>query len=278
MQGPWELIDPRREFQIGEGVPWNEWEASMQGVASKFSSYDVVSAAARGLEAYRNLYTRMEDRPYTKGELVNYLYQVCDRYGVDKTVAYNQIMAESSFKPDATGAFCVLGVLNKKCGAGIAQFIPGTARGYGLRVDAQADERFDPIKSLTAYGAFMRDLLSRFGGDYLKALSAYNAGPGAVDKAVARNGDGWLASMPSETKVYVVKILGGRAINDPDVLAQIEQGDVRAAETKIGVLDILTSDLGPDLIKRWALWVTGLTLLAIALLPAVLRLYREYKP
>jgi Transglycosylase SLT domain len=277
-QAIWELIEPRREFQIGEGVAWNEWEASMTGNASKFSSFDVTSAAARGLEAYGRLYTRVEDRPYTKSELVSFLYQVCEKYGIDKTVAYNQITQESSFRPDAMGAFCVLGKLNRKCAAGIAQFIPGTAQRYGMRVNRETDERLDPIKSLGAYGAYMSDLLKMFGGDYLKALAGYNAGEGAVQKAVQRNGEGWLASMPSETKMYIVKILGPRAVSDPAVLASIEQNVDKSDSTSIPILDVLTSDLGPDLIKRWALFVAALVILFIALLPAVLRVYKEVKP
>jgi soluble lytic murein transglycosylase-like protein len=266
-----DMVRPITIYQIGEGVPWNEWEASMLGVGSIFRSYDVVSSAQRALDSYAGLYSRVEDREYTKSELIAHLYSVCERFNLDKTIAHNQIMQESSFNRTATGAFCVLGTLNKKCGLGIAQFIPGTGRAYGLRIDATVDDRLDPIKSLDAYGAHMSDLLASFGGDYLKALAAYNVGPGAVAKAVERNGEGWLSAMPAETQGYVAAIMGAGAISDP--AAQ----PARAMGAKIGIWDILTSDLGPDLLKRWALFAAAMIILVIALLPAALRVYREVR-
>jgi soluble lytic murein transglycosylase-like protein len=271
-----DLVRPITIYQIGDGVPWNEWEASLMGVASQFRSYDVVSAAQRALDSHAALYTRVEDRPYTKSELVKHLYRVCEQFNIDRVIAYNQITAESSFNPNATGGYCVLGSLNKKCGAGIAQFIPGTAVAYGLRVDREVDERFDPIKSLNSYGAYMRDLLNKFGGDYLKALAAYNAGPGAVDKSIERNGDGWLGGMPSETQVYVVRILGDRAISDRTVLESVQQSVQKGATTKIGLWDLLTSDLGPDLIKRWALVVIGVAILFGVIVSYGLKYYKKY--
>jgi soluble lytic murein transglycosylase-like protein len=268
------LVSPVTTYQIGDDVPWASWEANLFGAASEFRSYDVISSVSRALDSYKSLYTRVEDRDYTKSELVAHLYTVCDRFNLDKVIAYNQIQAESSFNPKATGAFCVLGAKNKKCGLGIAQFIPATGLAYGLNVNAEPDERLDPIKSLSAYGAYMRDLLNTFDNDYLKALAAYNAGPGTVQGAVKRSGEAWLGSMPSETQVYVVKILGSRATSDPAILQSVQQSIEKGQTTKIGVMDMLFSDLGPDLLKRWALYFVGVVILAVVLL----RVYKEYKP
>lgn len=277
VEGVHDLVAPVRVYQIGDGVPWNEWEANLLGVGSTFRDYDVASAASRAIEAYASLYTRVEDRDYTKSELINHLYSVCDRFGLDRTIAFNQITQESSFNPRATGAFCVLGVLNKKCGAGIAQFIPATGRAYGLRVTSEVDDRFDPIKSLDAYGAHMRDLLDMFGGDYLKALAAYNTGAGNVQKAIERNGDGWLSGVAGETQAYVITILGER-VGDRAVLESVQGSIAKSQGTRISLWDILTSDLGPDLLKRWALFSAAMIILLIALLPAALKIYKEYRP
>jgi len=54
----------------------------------------------------------------------------------------------------------------------------------------------------------MAGLASQFGGDYAKALAAYNAGAGAVNSAVAQGGGNWLAYMPAETQNYVHVIWG----------------------------------------------------------------------
>lgn len=59
--------------------------------------------------------------------------------------------------------------------AGLWQLMPGTARAYGLRVDAEVDARFDPEASTHAALAYLDALYARY-GSWLSALSAYNAG------------------------------------------------------------------------------------------------------
>ncbi len=54
----------------------------------------------------------------------------------------------------------------------------------------------------------MASLSAQFGGDYAKALAAYNAGAGAVNAAVAQGGANWLSYMPAETQNYVAIIMG----------------------------------------------------------------------
>jgi soluble lytic murein transglycosylase-like protein len=77
---------------------------------------------------------------------------------------------------------------------GLAQLMPGTAR--ELRVDPH-----DPFANLEGGARYLRQQLDRFGGDLEKALAAYNAGPGRVQRA---NG------IPKirETKLYVAAIMG----------------------------------------------------------------------
>jgi soluble lytic murein transglycosylase-like protein len=77
---------------------------------------------------------------------------------------------------------------------GIAQFMPGTARSYGL------GNPFDPAAAIDAQAHMMRDLLRRFASVPL-ALAAYNAGPGAVGRC------GCIPPYP-ETRGYVARILG----------------------------------------------------------------------
>lgn len=108
--------------------------------------------------------------------------------------------------------------LSPKGALGLWQFMPGTARRYGLRVDLQADERVDPVKETRAAARYLRDLHLRF-GDWLLALAAYNAGEDAVQSAIERSGatDFWSLNsrrlLPQETRNYVPSVL--RAVSGP---------------------------------------------------------------
>ena len=120
-----------------------------------------------------------------QGEYQDYARKVAQAYGIDPELFVRQIQQESGFNPNArsrTGA------------AGIAQFMPGTAAAYGVNVN-------DPYSSLDGAARHMRDLLKKYGGDYRKALAAYNAGAGNVDKY------GDVPPFP-ETQKYVRNIYG----------------------------------------------------------------------
>ncbi len=68
---------------------------------------------------------------------------------------------------------------------GMWQFMAGTARMYGLRVDSWVDERRDPYLATDAAARHLKDLRDRFGSLYL-AAAAYNAGAGKVSRGLRR--------------------------------------------------------------------------------------------
>ncbi len=68
---------------------------------------------------------------------------------------------------------------------GMWQFMKGTARGYGLRVDSWVDERRDPYKATDAAVRHLKTLDDRFGSVFM-AAAAYNAGAGKVSRGVRR--------------------------------------------------------------------------------------------
>jgi membrane-bound lytic murein transglycosylase D len=68
---------------------------------------------------------------------------------------------------------------------GMWQFMKGTAKLYGLRVDSWVDERRDPYKATDAAVHHLSDLNRRFGSLYL-AAAAYNAGSGKVSRGLIR--------------------------------------------------------------------------------------------
>lgn len=71
---------------------------------------------------------------------------------------------------------------------GMWQFMAGTGRGYGLRIDSWVDDRRDPVKATRAAARHLKDLRDRFGSPYL-AAAAYNAGAGRVGRGLARLDD-----------------------------------------------------------------------------------------
>jgi len=97
--------------------------------------------------------------------------------------------------------------------AGLWQFIPESARLYGLTVDRWVDERLDPRRSTEAAALYLSDLYQRFGSWDL-AMAAYNMGHGGLSRAIAKynTNDFWElsrheAGIPWETTLYVPKIL-----------------------------------------------------------------------
>jgi len=68
---------------------------------------------------------------------------------------------------------------------GMWQFMRGTAKLYGLKIDTWVDERRDPLRATDAAARHLADLRDRFGSMYL-AAAAYNAGAGKVGRGLRR--------------------------------------------------------------------------------------------
>ena len=110
--------------------------------------------------------------------------RAASRWNVSASLLAAQLYVESGFNPFA---------ISPAGARGIAQFMPGTARAYGLR------DPFDAAAAIQAQAKLMRDLLRRFATVPL-ALAAYNAGPGAVGAC------GCIPPYP-ETRAYVTRVL-----------------------------------------------------------------------
>src|SRR5512135_1500809 len=106
------------------------------------------------------------------------------RSGLPPEFVESVALVESGFRPDAVSPKGALGVM---------QLMPGTARTLG------ADPR-DTAQNIDAGTRLLRELLIKYDGDVVKALAAYNAGQGAVDK---------YQGLPpyNETRWYVKKVI-----------------------------------------------------------------------
>jgi len=112
-------------------------------------------------------------------------------------------MVESGYQP----------TVRSRAGAvGMWQFMAGTGRGMGLRIDDAVDERMDPVRSTRAAARHLRALWRDFGGDWLLAAAAYNAGGGRISRGLrgasatgfwelAERGD-----LAQETRRYVPRL------------------------------------------------------------------------
>src|SRR5919112_6390682 len=85
-------------------------------------------------------------------------------------------LIESGYSNDA---------VSRSHAVGMWQFMKGTARGYGMRIDTWVDERRDPVKATDAAARHLRHLRDRFGSLYL-AAAAYNAGAGKVSRSLGK--------------------------------------------------------------------------------------------
>jgi membrane-bound lytic murein transglycosylase D len=181
--------------------------------------------------------------------------------GLPQELAYLALV-ESSFLPDAKSS---------KGAVGLWQFIPNTARLHGLRIDRWVDERRDPEKATRAAAAYLKELHDYYGRWYL-AAAAYNAGPGAIDRALqsSRAQDFWglKAQISQETRNYVPKFVAIATIAaEPEKygLSQIsfdaplnyEEIELNAplnlnALAELTAADAATlRDLNPALLRQW---------------------------
>jgi membrane-bound lytic murein transglycosylase D len=151
---------------------------------------------------------------------------------------YEDMIREELAKRDLPGDLVYLALIesglsnsavSRSRAVGMWQFMKGTGKMYGLRVDSWIDERRDPYKATKAAAHHLADLRDRFGSLYL-AAAAYNAGPGRVSRGLKRlpaangeeqeyegpDGDYFRLSgtryLRRETKDYVPKLIAAALI------------------------------------------------------------------
>lgn len=106
---------------------------------------------------------------------------------------------ESAINPNA---------ISRACAAGLWQFMPATAKGLGMEVNSLVDERRDARLSSRNAARYLKQLYEIY-KDWSLAIAAYNCGPGNVNKALRRAGEGkkdfWeiYNFLPAETRGYV---------------------------------------------------------------------------
>jgi membrane-bound lytic murein transglycosylase D len=143
------------------------------------------------------------------GRYIPMMGKILKEYGLPEDLVY-LAMIESGFSCRA---------YSRAHAVGPWQFIRGTGKRYGLKIDYWVDERRDPVKATHAAAKYLRDLYQEFGSWYL-AAAAYNAGEVKIRRALKRYkaDDFWSISqrrrryLKRETKNYVPKMIAAALI------------------------------------------------------------------
>ena len=121
-------------------------------------------------------------------------------------------MAESAYRFSAR---------SRKGARGLWQYMPASARRYGLKVGRHVDQRTDPARATDAAIRYLKYLQRKFGNhSILLAIAAYNAGEGRIAKIIRKSGNrgysGVARHLPRETRGYIPEFLAAALIlKDP---------------------------------------------------------------
>jgi len=194
---------------IGRGAHW-----PVQALSSHSSgtppALDIPWTTNPRVEAYIRFFTGRGRRTFQhwldrSAVFIPKLRPILEEVGAPRDLVY-LAMIESGFRARA----------RSRAGAqGVWQFIPATARSFGLKTGHFVDERADLDQATRAAARYLLALHDRFDDWYL-AWAAYNAGPGRVRRAQTRTGerDFWAISseLPTETRNYVPKLLAAATL------------------------------------------------------------------
>ncbi|MBV34469.1 MAG: lytic transglycosylase [Rickettsiales bacterium] len=179
-------------------LPVNLWdEIAKQQTLTHISNARVESQQKRFLRHKHHLVERANKAaPY-----LYYIISELEKREMPVELAFTP-MVESNFDPLAHSVVQA---------AGLWQFMPRTARGFGLTIDQWYDGRRDVVASTQAALDYYEYLNKMFDGDWLLTVAAYNVGQGNVLKAIKRNKrkglptDYWSLKLPRETMRHVPK-------------------------------------------------------------------------
>ncbi|MCW8884148.1 MAG: LysM peptidoglycan-binding domain-containing protein [Motiliproteus sp.] len=177
------------------------WQITRDNFALDLDSKDPrVAAQLKWYAKHPRYINRVVDRA---GRYYHYVLHEVINQGVPAEIALLPIV-ESAYDPFA---------YSHGRAAGPWQFIPGTAKHFGLKKSWWYDGRRDIQASTQAAITYLKQLNTRFDGDWLLALAAYNAGGGNVNKAIRKNRkrnlpiDFYSLQLPKETSAYVPKLI-----------------------------------------------------------------------
>ena len=161
----------------------------------------------------------------------NLIENVLVQYGLPRELKYIAVI-ESNLNPALTS--------NKGAG-GPWQFMPYTAREYGLSVNPYLDERRDYYKSSHAAARYLLTLYKQL-HDWLLVMAAYNGGPGRVYSAMKKSGSKnfWDLQyyLPEESRIYVKRFIATHYIMEGAGGVTTNGGSLPFNNTSFGTTEI----------------------------------------
>jgi len=133
---------------------------------------------ARAVSVRDTTITKAVDQYGIEQDLAEDIYDIAAEAGIEPHVAYGLVKTESAFKQRATS----------HVGArGLTQVMPRTGR--WLKPGTTAEDLYDRKTNLSLGFKYLNQLIDKYDGDVDLALTAYNRGPGTVDRVLKRGGN-----------------------------------------------------------------------------------------
>jgi soluble lytic murein transglycosylase-like protein len=171
-------VDPRHEQQLGYMPRVVPIDDQAVGSAWREATSRLVETHATTRESkIQEKLERYGDLGLSR-QLAESIYDLALQENIDPDVAFGLVRTESEFKTAATSHVGAIG---------LTQLMPATAR--GMRKGTTISDLRDPQINLSIGFKFLRELLDHYKGDRALALTAYNRGPGIVDRILRRGGD-----------------------------------------------------------------------------------------
>ncbi|HSU26852.1 MAG TPA: lytic transglycosylase domain-containing protein [Chitinophagaceae bacterium] len=186
------IIDPKQGFKDLFVTP-----SIGNGIYSEELNVNAVSFVQDYIEKFGKT---MEDMKSWGKPYFDMMDEILTQHGLPKELKYLAVI-ESHLKAS---------VRSWAGAVGPWQFMPNTARNFGLRVGRTYDERTDYFKSTHAASRYLTQLFALY-GDWLLVIAAYNGGPGNVNYAIKKSGshDFWSLEkyLPLESRNHVKKFI-----------------------------------------------------------------------
>ncbi len=161
---------------------------------------------------------------------------ILKEYGVPNDFKY-LAMAESGLDPNA---------YSPAKAAGLWQFIPSAASGYGLETGQNTDMRYHVEASTRAACHYLLQAYKRF-GNWTLAAASYNAGQAGVARRMETQGvnNYWDLYLPEETMRYILRIISLKIISsDPATYNfKLEEADMHKAFKNYKIVKVSHKDI-----------------------------------